>query len=242
MSTTATRQRLIGAAAALTLLGAGLAAGTGTSAAAVCKPSTTVTKKDASTLGVTHNFEKATDPKVGAGAQVIYRIRIGTTGIGNPYVNTVTDYPPSELAGVKPKVRVTALTLLGGILGQTGTPSIVDPIKNQSGWKVTNTGWFVNASHVLQLEYTYKLPTSLLPGKQLTSGGIGVAGTVGIGGDFDKVTACTTIRPPNAGEAITGSLEGAGLGSSDGQLSSTGSIADLLPGIIGGIVGDLLPK
>ncbi|MCK0438632.1 hypothetical protein MUG78_03905 [Gordonia alkaliphila] len=55
--------------------------------------------------------------------------------------------------------------------------------------------------------------------------------------EFPNMTACTKVRTPNAGEAVLGSLDSAGLGSAEGQLSSTGSLNDLLPGIIGGVIG-----
>lgn len=245
MSRVPTHRRLLSAVAAATVLGAGLVSvaattGSGTASAAECRAKSTATKKDISTVGITHTYEKSTTPDIGPGAELTYTIRIGTTGIGNPYVNTVSDHPPVELRDVKPKVRVTALTLIGGILGQTGTPSLVDPTKNGNSWKVTNAGWFVNATHSVQFEYIYKLPSNLTQGKQITSGGVGVAGTVGVSNELPGLTACTTVRPPNAGEVVLGSLDSAGLGSADGQLSSTGSLEDMLPGIIGGIVGDII--
>ncbi|AOW92876.1 hypothetical protein BFN03_09795 [Rhodococcus sp. WMMA185] len=75
---------------------------------------------------------------------------------------------------------------------------------------------------------TYLVPDDLPVGSTVTSGGIETKGTVGIGENLPDLTACFTVRDRNPGEVVTGSLEDSGLGSSEGQLSSTGSISDIL--------------
>jgi len=203
-------------------VGVGLSAGTA-SAAPVCQQSSNTTKQDLSTLGVTHTYSKTVDvTEATAGNEVTYTTVVGTTGIGNPYVNRITDYPPAGF-GAPVKAKVTAYHAVGGQIAETVTPT-----KNGTGWDVTSTGWFVNAGNPVTLEITYTVPDGVKGGDLVTSGGISTGGTVGVGADFPSLTSCFTGRGKNAGEAVIGSLDVAGLGSADGQLSATGSISDVL--------------
>ncbi|MFF0817963.1 hypothetical protein ACFYVR_22775 [Rhodococcus sp. NPDC003318] len=213
------------AAGALVVGGAtvSLGLGTGVASAQTCAQSSHAEKNNASTVWITHNYDRSVNvTEAAAGTQVTYKTVIGTTSIGNPYVNTITDYPPAGF-GAPVKSTITAYHVIGGQQAEdvTGTP-------NGDGWKYTSTGWFVNVGNPVTLETTYVVPSNATPGSTITSGGIGVAGTGGVSNELPDLTACFTVRIPNAGEAVTGSLDTAGLGSSEGQLSSTGSISDVL--------------
>ena len=244
-------RRLITTAAAASVVASGLvgvaaAPGVvGTANAAECKQSSSAKK----TLLVDYAFQKSVQPEVGAGNIVKYSLSVSTSGAGNPFVQQVWDYPAQALRSVKPTVKIQAFTLLGGILGGGGVignmlEEHVVPEANVKkdglGWTYSHTGYAVYAGKAFTAEFSYKLPSSVKAGTELTSFGAKFRatpnpplGTV----EFPNMTACTKVRMPNAGEAILGGLDATGLGSAEGQLSSTGSLNDLLPGIIGGVIG-----
>lgn len=214
------------AASALVLGGATLSLGLGTGVAAAagsCEQATHAEKNDISTWGITHTYDRSVDTvEAAGGTQVTYKTVIGTTGIGNPYVNTITEFPPTGF-GAPVKSTITAYNLIGG-----QQPEEVTATPNGAGYKFTSTGWFVNSGNPVTLETTYVVPKSSTPGSAITSGGIGVAGTVGVGTELPNLTACFKVRLPNAGETVLSVADETGTGSGDGQLSSTGSISDVL--------------
>ncbi|MGW4241918.1 hypothetical protein [Nocardia sp. NPDC004722] len=218
---------LVSAGLSVTTLETGVASADGT-----CAISSHATKNDISTLGITMTYDKSANlDSIGVGTTVTYKIVIGTTGIGNPYVNTITDFPPSGFAAPV-SASITAFHAVGGEKTETVTPE-----PNAGGWKVTNTGWFVNSGNPLTYTITYPVPTSLSPGQQVTSGGVGVAGTVGVSNELPNLTACFTARANTVGEDLLGSLGNNGLGSADGQLSSTGSISTIISDAIRKYIG-----
>ncbi|QDP81247.1 hypothetical protein FOH10_23545 [Nocardia otitidiscaviarum] len=216
--------RMTALTASTALVFAGLSAATGIATAdGGCEVRSYQTKKDVSTVGITHTYEKiASAESIGIGTTVTYDVKIGTTGIGNPYVNTITDFPPAGF-GAPVKVAVTAYHA-----GRGQQTEDVTATPNAGGWKVTSTGWFVNSGNPVTLHITYPVPDDLRAGQQITSGGVGVAGTVGVSNEMPNLTACFTARGANPGETVLGSLDDNGLGSNDGQLSSTGSFSDVL--------------
>lgn len=249
MTTLPLRKRLITAAAAASVVGAGLTgvavtAGTGTASAADCVQDKIETITQAF---VPYTFGKSVPATVGEGGTLTYSLTVSTVLPGNPYVNTIVDTPPSALTDVKPSVTVKAFSLVGGILGGGGilgdliSSNAVNPggvIKVGDGWRVTHTGWAVFDGQALSADFSYKLPASVTKGTELWSGGAYFKASVPTqlldGQDFPNLKVCTTVRAKNAGESILGSLDSAGLGSSDGQLSSAGSLTDMLPSLLGG--------
>ncbi|MEU4414408.1 MULTISPECIES: hypothetical protein [Nocardia] len=221
------------ATTALVVAGVGVGLGSGVAAAdAACAVSSHAQKKDASTVGVTHVYDKvASAEQIGVGTSVTYKVIVGTTGIGNPYVNTITDFPPVGF-GAPTKTTITAYHAVGGQVTED-----VTAVPNAGGWKVTSTGWFVNSGNPVTLTITYPVPSSVKAGQMVTSGGVGVAGTVGVGTELPGLTACFTARGANAGETVIGSLGDNGLGSDDGQLSSTGSLSDIISDVLGDLIG-----
>lgn len=245
-------RRLFGATAAAALVGVGLTGvgamtGAGDASAAECKQSSSKTIN--TVLGIQYIFEKSAPAQVAKGGALSYSVAVSTTGLGNPYVQKVWDVPPTVLKDVKPTVKVKSFTLVGGILGGGGAfgnlinENVVKPsdvYKDGISWRISHTGWAVFSGKAFVAEFTYTLPSDIGVGTQLTSGGATVNATPQppLGHvEMGELKACTTVRAPNAGEMVTGSLDENGLGSSEGQLSSTGSVGDMLPGIIGGVIG-----
>ncbi|MFC4605192.1 hypothetical protein [Rhodococcus kronopolitis] len=225
-SNTVRRIAALAAVAALPagLLVAGVGAGVANAADPACVQSSHDTKNDWSTVWVTHTYDKTVSvAEAAGGTNVTYKIVVGTTGIGNPYVNTIRDYAPAGF-GAPVSATVTAYHLAQGQVTDD-----VTPVPNgDGGWRVSSTGWFVNSGNPVTAEFTYRVPGNIAPGTRVTSGGIDVSGTVGVGTNMSGLTSCFTARAKSAGEAALGSLDGAGLGSAEGQLSSTGSVSDVL--------------
>jgi hypothetical protein len=225
-SNTVRRIAALAAAAALPagLLMAGAGAGVASAADPVCAQSSHDTKSDWSTVWVTHTYDKSVGvTEAAAGTNVTYKIVVGTTGIGNPYVNTIRDYPPAGF-GRPVSVKVTAYHFAQGQTTEEVTPDET----GDGGWRASSTGWFVNSGNPVTAEFTYKIPDNIAGGTKVTSGGIDISGTVGVGARRENLTACFNVRAKNPGEAVLGSMDGAGLGSTEGQMSSTGSVSDVL--------------
>ncbi len=222
------RLTAVAASGALVAAGAvvGLGLGTGVaSAAGTCEQSSNTSKQDISTVGVKHTYSRSVSATEAAGGtKVTYTTVVGTTGIGNPYVHTITDFPPAGFgAPVETTVTAYHLTIPAGQKTEAVTPTV-----DGAGYKVASTGWFVNAGNPVTLKTTYVVPKDLVPGAAVTSGGINTTGTVGVGTELPNLTSCFTVRLPNAGEGALSVADGLGIGSADGQLSSTGSVSDIL--------------
>ncbi|MFE3983817.1 hypothetical protein ACFXPR_04990 [Nocardia tengchongensis] len=218
------RAAAIATSTAMVFAGMGVAAlETGVASAdGTCAISSHAEKSDISTLGIKMTYDKSVNlDSIGVGTTATYKVVIGTTGIGNPYVNTITDYPPAGFTPIS--ASVTAYHLGTGQRTETVTPE-----PNAGGFKTTSTGWFVNSGNPVTYTVTYRVPTNLSAGQQITSGGIGVAGTVGVSNELPNLTACFTARANTVGESALGSLNNNGLGSADGQTSSTGSVSDII--------------
>ncbi|WP_433565055.1 hypothetical protein ACQP1O_07030 [Nocardia sp. CA-151230] len=225
------------AAAALVMSGAGVALGTATATADTAPASCVQTQHvdynpGISSFWITHTYDKTVEATTAAaGTLVTYKVVVGTTSIGNPYVNSITDYPPPGFD--KPvKAVVTAYHF-----GQGEQAADVTPEPSNGGWRVSSTGWFVNSGYPVTAEFTYKVPSSVTDGQQILSGGISVGGTVGSGSDQPGMGVCFTARGANPGEALLGSLDQGGLGSSQNQLSSTGSVTDTIANVIKRLMG-----
>ncbi|RMI33446.1 hypothetical protein [Nocardia stercoris] len=195
-------------------------------AATTCNQTSTATKQDVSTLGVTMNYSKTVQSaSIGVGTTVEYTIVVGTTGIGNPYVNQIVDYPPAGF-GAPTSAKVTAFHVGGGQVTENVTPTV-----SGAGWAVNSTGWFVNSGNPVTLVIDYTLPMNTVA-SDVTSGGISVGGTAGVGTSLPGLTSCFGARINNPGEAITGSANAGGFGSGTNGLSSTGSVSDQIIQII----------
>ncbi|SDD61212.1 hypothetical protein [Rhodococcus tukisamuensis] len=233
---TARRIAALAAVAALpsTLLGVGVGAGAANAANPDCKQSMHWEKNDWSTVGISHTYDKSTVAEAAAGTNITYKVVVGTTSIGNPYVNTIWDYPPVGF-GKPVSAKVTAYHFPGGQKTEDVTPE-----PNEDGsWRVSSTGWFVNSGNPVTAEFTYRVPDRAQTGVSILSGGAAFGGTVGVGTTIPELSACFTVREKNTGESTLGSADGAGLGSTEGQLSSTGSLSDFTADTITKIIKNL---
>ncbi|RVW05982.1 hypothetical protein EF834_00400 [Rhodococcus spongiicola] len=229
------RAAVVAFSAMLVATGLTIGVGAGVAGAAECSPTSHATKRDWSTVWITHTYDKSvTATEVAAGTLVTYKSVVGTTSIGNPYLNTFIDYPPAGF-GAPVKATVKRYTFPGGQETAEFTP-----VPNGSGYQVTTTGWFINAANPVTVEMTYMVPEDLPAGSTVTSGGIKTKGTVGIANTLPNLTACFTVRQPNPGEVVDGSLDETGLGSSEGQLSATGSLEESIARILGDVLGGLI--
>ncbi|RVW02687.1 hypothetical protein [Rhodococcus xishaensis] len=229
------RAAVVAFSAMLVATGLTIGVGPGVAGAAECSPSSHATKRDFSTVWITHNYTKTVTPtEVAAGGLVTYKSVVGTTSIGNPYLNTFIDYPPAGF-GAPVKATVKRYTFPGG--QQTAE---FTPVPNGAGYQVTSPGWFINASNPVVVEMTYQVPEDTTPGSTVTSGGIKTKGTVGIANTLPNLTACFTVRHQNPGEVVDGSLDDSGFGSGEGQLSATGSLEESLARILGDVLDGLI--
>ncbi|WP_458686497.1 hypothetical protein [Nocardia tengchongensis] len=223
------------AAAAVLMSGAGIALGTAPATADTpsCEQSKHVDyNPGVSSVWITHTYDKSVDVKTAAaGTLVTYSLRVGTTSIGNPYINGIVDFPPPGFE--KPvKVVVTAYHV-----GQGEQPAEVTPEPDNGGWRVNSTGWFVNSGYPVTADFTYRVPASVTDGQTVLSGGMQVHGTVGSGSEQPSMGVCFTGRGANPGEALLGSLDQGGFGSSQNGLSSTGSVSDTIANVIRRLMG-----
>lgn len=227
------------AAATLVISGAGIALGTAPATADTTPPSSSCVQTQhvdynpgISSFWVTHTYDKSVDVSTAAaGTLVTYKIVVGTTSVGNPYVNRINDFPPP---GFDKPVKAVVTAYHAG----TGEQAVeVTPEPDFGGWMVTSTGWFVNSGYPVTAEFTYRVPASVTEGQQVLSGGIGVGGTVGVGSNQPGMGVCFTARGANPGEALLGSLDQGGFGSSQNQLSSTGSVTDTIANVIKRLMG-----
>ncbi|WP_018180768.1 hypothetical protein [Jongsikchunia kroppenstedtii] len=222
-----TNRRIVGAAAVAGLITTGIAAVTttavaGPAAAATCNQQSSATKQDISTVGIKYTYSKTVTATAAAGAEVSYTVQFSTNSPGNPYISVISDHAPAGFP--KPTVKVTAYHL--GLGAQTES---VDAFANGTDtWRISNAGWFVDAGNPLTAVFTYKVPSSFAVGQQITSGGVGWAGTVGSSNELPNLTSCFTVRAPNAGEVASGSLDANGFGSSDNGPASGGVIGSWL--------------
>ncbi|MGW6375228.1 hypothetical protein ACWFRB_04065 [Rhodococcus sp. NPDC055112] len=233
---TKSARRIAALAAVATLPTALLGVGVGTANAANpdCQQSSHSQKNDWSTVGITHTYDKSVSAaEAAAGTKVTYKIVVGTTSIGNPYVNSIADFPPAGFG--TPTAKVTAYHLPGGQKTENVTPQP----NGDGSWRVSSTGWFVNSGNPVTAEFTYTVPAGVQTGASVLSGGAAVGGTVGVGTTKPDLAACFTVREKNPGEAATGSADSAGLGSSGGQLSSTGSASDFAADTLTKIIKNL---
>ncbi|MGW4481007.1 hypothetical protein [Rhodococcus triatomae] len=221
-------RRVVAAAAAgaLVLGGATVSLGLGAGAAGAQEAQTCSQTSQAvkgptlETIGATHTYDRSVNTvETTAGQQVTYKTVVSSKG-GLPVVTSIKEVPPTGFAA-----PVSArLTYNGGAAGP------IQALPDGNGYKISASalGWLVTSGKPLTLETTYVVPETVTPGSTVTDAGIKVGGTVGIDNDLPDLTSCFSIRLPNVGEAVLSVADATGLGSEEGQLSSTGSVSDIL--------------
>lgn len=224
------------------LLGAGLTASLGAGVAVAapgCEASAVVVKQPLIALGPlkhTYTYQKTATAEVIPGGKINYSTTISTAE-GLPLVYNVTDLPPAGF-GAPVEAYVSPKHILGE---KVGDRKKVDVIPSGNGYRVSNAlGWMLTSGENLLVEFIYQVPASLNTGDEIRSNGVKVDGTLKIGAEIgSELATCAKVRPLEPGEAIGGSLDGAGLGSMNtASANAFGSLLDP-SGSVNGILKDL---
>lgn len=234
MKATLRRVAATGASAALIATGMSIAAGTGIASAdtaETCGTSNTKTQYGTAGLVGISLTKTADKAEVQPGGTVTYTIQVAPAKGTAPVLSTMRDIYPEGLTFVDAKVNGKA----------------VDPVVDANARTVTESGkWVVGGKPTL--EVTYKVSDNLEPGTVLNSGAAMYPDFWGWQ-TWDPIDVCVKIREKNPVEAVTGSLDSAGLGSATGsadgssagsQISSdpAGFIADIINQInLGKLIG-----
>ena len=213
----------LGAAALMAL--SGLTAGTATASAQTdtsqCQTSQKVERRWGGSLGTRYYIEKEVvgDGTAAPGGEVTFRTTVSGAGA---LVREIVDYHPAGFELVR--ARESVWKVLGGQSWTTVTDDVRRNASNNSVTRVSS-GWTTAGGAYSTLETTYKVPNNVSPGDVLNTG----AGTdiVLVDGAWtvNPINTCVTIREPNAAEAVTGSLDGLGLGSVTSGSTAAGGIS-----------------
>ena len=234
----------LGAAALMVL--SGLTVSTATASAQTdtsqCQTSQKVERSWAGSLGTRYYIEKEVvgDGTAAPGGEVTFRTTVSGAGA---LVREIVDYHPAGFELVR--ARESVWKVLGGQSWTTVTDDVRRNASNNSVTRVSS-GWTTAGGAYSTLETTYKVPNNVSPGDVLNTG----AGTDIVLADgtwtVNPINTCVTIREPNAAEAVTGSLDGLGLGSVTSGSTAAGGISsdpaafssDIINGLdLGKIIG-----
>lgn len=234
----------LGAAALMVL--SGLTVSTATASAQTdtsqCQTSQKVERRWGGSLGTRYYIEKEVvgDGTAAPGGEVTFRTTVSGAGA---LVREIVDYHPAGFELVR--ARESVWKVLGGQSWTTVTDDVRRNASNNSVTRVSS-GWTTAGGAYSTLETTYKVPNNVSPGDVLNTG----AGTdiVLVDGAWtvNPINTCVTIREPNAAEAVTGSLDGLGLGSVTSGSTAAGGISsdpaafssDIINGLdLGKIIG-----
>ena len=220
------RRRLIALSAAALMAVTGLTAGAATANAqptdtSKCETSQKVERSWGGSLGTKYYIEKEVvgDGTAAPGGEVTFRTTVSGAGA---LVREIVDYHPAGFELVR--ARESVWKVLGG---QTWSNVTDDVRRNATNNSVTraSSGWTTAGGAYSTLETTYKVPNNVSPGDVLNTG----AGTdivlIDGGWTVNPINTCVTIREPNAAEAVTGSLDGLGLGSVTSGSTAAGGIS-----------------
>lgn len=244
MSRNPTKMVALGAAALMTL--SGLTVGTATASAQTdtsqCKTSQTAEKRWAGSLGTRYYLTKEVvgNGTAAPGGEVTFRTTVRGAGA---LVSRLDDFHPEGFELVR--ARESVWKLFGGQSWSTVTDDVTRDSATNSVYK-TGAGWTTAGGARVTLETTYRVPADAKPGDVFNTG---AATTMTLSGGrwvVNPINTCVTVRDSNAAEAVSGSLDGLGLGSvtdgstAAGDISSdpSGFIADIINGInIGELIG-----
>ena len=234
----------LGAAALMVL--SGLTVSTATASAQTdtsqCQTSQKVERRWGGSLGTRYYIEKEVvgDGTAAPGGEVTFRTTVSGAGA---LVREIVDYHPAGFELVR--ARESVWKVLGGQSWTTVTDDVRRNASNNSVTRVSS-GWTTAGGAYSTLETTYKVPNNVSPGDVLNTG----AGTDIVLADgtwtVNPINTCVTIREPNVAEAVTGSLDGLGLGSVTSGSTAAGGISsdpaafssDIINGLdLGKIIG-----
>ena len=224
MKATLKRVAATGATAALLAAGMGIAAGTGVAnadTAATCGVSNTKTELGAAGIVGISLTKTANKAEVQPGGTVTYKIQVAPAKGAAPVLSTMRDIYPDGLTFVDAKVNGKA----------------VDPVVDANARTVTQSGkWTVGSKPTL--EVTYRVSDNVEPGTVLNSGAAMYPDIWGWQ-TWDPIDVCVKIREKNPVEAVTGSLDSAGLGSATGSADG-GSAGSQISSDPAGFVADII--
>ena len=234
----------LGAAALMVL--SGLTVSTATASAQTdtsqCQTSQKVERRWGGSLGTRYYIEKEVvgDGTAAPGGEVTFRTTVSGAGA---LVREIVDYHPAGFELVR--ARESVWKVLGGQSWTTVTDDVRRNASNNSVTRVSS-GWTTAGGAYSTLETTYKVPNNVSPGDVLNTGASTDIVLVDGAWTVNPINTCVTIREPNAAEAVTGSLDGLGLGSVTSGSTAAGGISsdpaafssDIINGLdLGKIIG-----
>lgn len=219
-------RKLLALGAATLMAVSGMSVGTATASAQAanpsnCKASQTVERSWAGSLGSKYyiNKEVVGNGTAAPGGEVTFRTTVSGAGA---LVTRIDDFHPEGFEFIR--ARESVWKVISGQSWSTVTSDVRTNSNNNSVYR-EGSGWTTAGGSFVTLETTYKVPKDAKPGTVLNTG----AGT-----DFvlangrwivNPINTCVTIREPNAAEAVTGSLDGLGLGSLTSGSTTAGGIS-----------------
>lgn len=238
--------RSVAAGAAAVMVAAGLSVSTGAAVASAdtsqCGLAQTATYRGLDTLGTNYYLSKEVlgDGTAAPGGTVTFQTTV--TGAG-ALVRRIDDIHPEGFQLTK--ARSSVWYLLGGQQWEDVTDEVKKDAASNSVWH-SGAGWTTAGDAHATFETTYRVPADATPGDVLNTGAATTLSLANGRKVEDPFDVCVTIREPNPVEAVSGSLEGLGLGAlssgssgvGDSATNPAGFIADVVNGIdFGKIIG-----
>ena len=243
MSGTQRKMVAIGAAALMVAAGQTVVAPSAVAQAdtSQCETSQTAERSWAGSFGTKYylNKEVVGDGTAAPGGEVTFRTTISGAGA---LVSRLDDFHPEGFELVR--ARESVWKVIGGQSWTTVTDDVLRDSSANSIYR-TGAGWTTAGGAHATLETTYKVPDTVSPGDVLNTGA-GVTTALANGRWVENpIDTCVTIRDPNPGEQLTGSLDDLGFGSAtEGSTTSSGISSDpsgFISDIINGInIGELI--
>jgi len=234
------------AAAAVVAGGIGLGAGTalaapGSSGSSTGAAATTGTTPQpgkeypksatASSDNIQFTREVVGDGTVAAGQNVTYRTTFSVTNGLDRFLGKFVDVPPSaDFTYVAGSAKAQGKAVEAVQDAPTGAVTMTS-----AGWRLSK-----NTGDTVVFEVTYKAPSNLTVGNVYNSGVVFRPTTWLSDQNFPNVGAWVKARGANAGEAVTGSLDASGFGSS-GPIAS-GSAGSVIMNDPASFIGDIISR
>ncbi|WP_430331005.1 hypothetical protein [Rhodococcus sp. ACT016] len=233
------------AAAAVVVGGVGLGAGT-----AIAAPGSIGSAGAAATTGTTpqqgteypksatvssdniqFTREVVGDGTVAPGQNVTYRTTFSVTNGLDRFLAKFVDVPPgADFTYVAGSAKAHGKSVDVAVDAPTGTVTMTS-----AGWRLSK-----NTGDTVVFEVTYKAPSNLTIGNVYNSGVVFKPTTWLTDQNFPNVGAWVKARGSNAGEAVTGSLDASGFGSS-GPIFS-GSAGSAIINDPSSFIGDIISR
>ncbi|WP_064059708.1 hypothetical protein [Prescottella equi] len=232
MSRTFSRRIAASVAAAAVVAGGAVfsfGTGAGVAAAAPCGAKATKVQYGAANIvGIRLTKEVVGDASVAPGGTVTYKTTVSSAKGVPPLLRGMADYFPAGFTLQSATVNGNSTT--PAVDNNTGAASVY-----------SGGGWLINGGNTATYVTTYKIPDNAAVGTVYDSG---ASMTPDLWGEqkWNPIGVCVTVRDKNAGEAVTGSLDSAGFGSSGpiANGSSGSAIINDPAGFIADIISNVL--